>query len=267
MKKLLLLFITMGLLYAEPITNSIGMTFVKIPEGSLTLGIATEECPEDDPFTSVNELKVCLDGKNIQLNKTPQFTEKIESFYMATTEVTQLQYYKVMGSNPSAFKSDVVNEDSRHHPVEMVNLSEVKAFIKKLNEMEGTDSYYLPSEVEWEYAARAGSSKQWSFGDSEEELAKYAWYETNTTHPVAQKEPNQWGLYDMYGNVWEWTSSCYTAQYKQPCYKNYQTLLGGGYSDKATNTILRGFYKPHESGKGDGFRIAKKKKFLFYFSK
>jgi len=128
-----------------------------------------------------------------------------------------------MGNNPSKFKEN-------NNPVETISWNEVQDFIKKLNKKESTTIYRLPSEAEWEYAARAGTTTQYSFGDGESELGEYAWYDENSgsrspkkgdyfsydkddwlknkwngkTHPVGQKNPNLWGLYDMHGNVWEW---------------------------------------------------------------
>jgi len=95
----------------------------------------------------------------------------------------------------------------RQPPVDQVSWNEAQTFISKLNAMEGVQLYRLPTEAEWEYAARAGSTTIYSFGNDPKQLGEYAWYRGNAqrhSHPVGQKWPNAWGLYDMLGNVWEW---------------------------------------------------------------
>ena len=117
-----------------------------------------------------------------------------------------------MGHNPSRFKGDA------NRPVEMVSWEEVQKFIDELNPREGGAKYRLPTEADWEYAARAGSQTAYSFGDDSRQLGKYGWFRgnaDNTTHPVGQLQPNAWGLYDMHGNVWEWVQDWrgqYTAE-------------------------------------------------------
>ena len=128
-----------------------------------------------------------------------------KGFYMQTVEVTQGQWRLVMGTNPSDFKS------GDKYPVEKVSWDDVQNFITRLN-AKGQGTYRLPTEAEWEYACRAGSSTRFCFGDSDNQLGDYAWYNSNSgnkTHPVALKKANAWGLHDMHGNVWELCSDLY----------------------------------------------------------
>jgi formylglycine-generating enzyme required for sulfatase activity len=130
-----------------------------------------------------------------------------QPFYLGKYEVTQEQWQAVMGKNPSQFKGDLTL------PVESVSWEDVHEFIGRLNTRErGTAYYRLPTEAEWEYAARAGSTTAYSFGDSAGQKGRYAWCGYNAggkTHPVGQLQPNAWGLYDMHGNVWEWVEDWY----------------------------------------------------------
>jgi formylglycine-generating enzyme required for sulfatase activity len=112
-----------------------------------------------------------------------------------------------MGNNPSVFKD--CGDDC---PVENVSWNDAQNFIKRLNEKEKTHKFRLPTEAEWEYACRAGTNTEFSYGDDVNKLDKYAWHYDNSerkTHPVGQKEPNLWGIYDMHGNVYEWCQDWY----------------------------------------------------------
>ena len=126
--------------------------------------------------------------------------QKINSFAIGKYPVTQEQYEAVMGTNPSYFQGNPQN------PVEKVGLDDAQVFCQKLSKMTGKN-YRIPTKAEWEYACRAGTDKVYYFGDDENQLEVHAWYSGNSqkiTHPVGQKKPNNWGLYDMHGNVWEW---------------------------------------------------------------
>jgi formylglycine-generating enzyme required for sulfatase activity len=134
-------------------------------------------------------------------DETPQHRVSISKpFYLGKYEVTQAQWEAAMGSNPSEFKG-------RDNPVELVSWEDAQEFISRLNRKEGHSSYRLPTEAEWEYAARAGSISAYNFGDDSGQLQSYAWYgeehNAGSTHPVGQKQPNALGLYDMHGNVGE----------------------------------------------------------------
>jgi formylglycine-generating enzyme required for sulfatase activity len=160
-----------------------GMKFVWIPPDNFMMG-----SPEDEPgrFSDETLHKVIL----------------TEGFYMQTTEVTQAQWTAVMGSNPSYF-----DECGPDCPVENVSWEDAQSFLKKLNGRGGDYEYRLPTEAQWEYACRAGTTTRYHTGDSEADLARAGWYGGNSggkTHPVGQKEANAFGLHDMHGNVWEW---------------------------------------------------------------
>jgi len=136
-----------------------------------------------------------------------------KSFFLSKYPITQEQWQKVMGDNPSYF-------EGKEHPVENVSWIEVQAFFKKLNSPGKANNscvYRLPTEAEWEYAARAGTATSYFFGDDESKLTEYAWFLENSgleTHSVGLKKPNPWGLYDMYGNVAEWVQDEYHISYK-----------------------------------------------------
>jgi formylglycine-generating enzyme required for sulfatase activity/Tfp pilus assembly protein PilF len=170
------------LLQVPPRKNSIGMQFKLLPGGTFTMGTVDF----------------------LYLGATPHRVTLTKPFELGVYEVTQEQYVKVMGANPSVFKG------LRKNPVERVSWNDTVEFCRKLSELPSEKAagyvYRLPTEAEWEYACRAGTQTAYSFGDSESELGDYAWYDpkaVGTTHPVGSKKPNAWGLYDMHGNVHE----------------------------------------------------------------
>ncbi len=127
-----------------------------------------------------------------------------KDFEMMDAPLTQADWVAIEKTNPARFKEHAEN------PVECVSYDDVMRFIEKLNSKKDGFSYRLPTEGEWEYCCRAGSKDNYCFGNYVGLLTEYAWFlnnSNNQTHPVKQKKPNAWGLYDMHGNVWEWTES------------------------------------------------------------
>jgi formylglycine-generating enzyme required for sulfatase activity len=158
------------------VKNSIGMEFAYIPAGSFQMG----------------------SDKGSSMERPVHQVAFAKGFYMGRYEVTQGQWQKVMGNNPSYLK-----DCGENCPVDEVSFNDVQEFIKKLNAQNDGYTYHLPSEAEWEYACRAGTT-----GDYAGDLDAIGWYQKNSdnkTHPVGQKKPNAWGLYDMHGGVAEWT--------------------------------------------------------------
>jgi formylglycine-generating enzyme required for sulfatase activity len=227
-------------------TNSIGMAFVLIPSGSFMMG--SDKAKDSDA----------------ENNEMPQHRVTISKpFYMGKYEVTQEQWEAVMGRNRSGYGSD-------NNPVENVSWDEVQEFIRELNQKEGINRYRLPTEAEWEYAARAGSETRYSFGDDRVQLGRYAWYSYSFgsgTRPVGQRQPNAWGLYDVHGNVLEWVSDWYDADYYLksssidpygPSSGSYRVIRGGSWFSKAgyCRSAYRGIYSPDYRDYYLGFRLA-----------
>lgn len=152
------------------------------------------------------------------LHERPQHRVTVRAFAIGKFEVTQEQWEAVMGASQSEFTgigTPPSNLKGRQLP-ELVSWVSAKEFVKKLSVKTGK-TYRLPSEAEWEYAALAGSQANYSFGDDQLQLTRFAWFVSNsakTMHPVGGKLPNAFGLYDMHGNVWEWTEDCWNKSYE-----------------------------------------------------
>jgi len=212
-----------------------GMDMVPIPAGQFMMGI------NDGP----------VDAK-------PAHSVKLDGFLIDQCEVTQEVYQKITGKNPSRRKNP-------RNPVEQVTWSAAARFCNARSALEGltpcydtntwechfaANGYRLPTEAEWEYACRAGSSTSYSFGDSAADLKLYAWYEGNAQaapHAVGQRKPNVWGLYDMQGNLWEWCNDFYGAKYFRnspgdnphgPQEGEKRVLRGGAWSSSADNCTV-----------------------------
>lgn len=169
----------------QTIKNSIGMKFSLIPSGTFMMGSPTSENGRDGGEVS----------HSVTISK---------DFYLGTYEVTQEQYLEIMKSNGSTFKGPNL-------PAADMTWHDATQFCSKLTSREKKNGheYRLPTEAEWEYACRAGTVTAYCSGDTEKQLADVAWYKGNSgavNHPIGQKLPNAWGLYDMHGNVWEWCS-------------------------------------------------------------
>lgn len=253
-----------GLLAAQPRTetNSIGMEFVLTPAGRFTMGKFAPTCAPAGYQDNVTEAQRAECVKMAAAAARPGFKATVpRPFYIGKFEVTQAQYRKVMGANPSYFTQDKVGEPTDQYPVDSVSWRDAQAFLRKLNAMEKTKLYRLPTEVEWEYAARAGTEDEFQ-GAKRQEVA---WYQNNskfTTHPAGKMKPNAWGIYDMLGNVWEWVTDWYDEQVqprgpKGPAKGTEHVLRGGAYNSHEKNIRV----SVHAGGPGSvyntGFRVVR----------
>jgi formylglycine-generating enzyme required for sulfatase activity len=232
---------------AETIKNSLDMSFVLIPSGEFIMGEreGVTKAADEDEF--------------------PRRTVVItRPFYIGINEVTQNEWLRVMGYNNSFFKGP-------ERPVEMVSWLEAELFVYKLNQLEGVNLYRLPTEAEWEYATRAGTETFFWYGEHPGFLGNYAWMEKNSgggTHPVRQKDRSVWGLYDIYGNVAEWTSDWYGKNYYKNSPQNdpqgppggeAKVIRGCSWSDPPKNcrSAYRGFLAAEDRNSYVGFRVVR----------
>jgi len=197
--------------YSET-TNNLNIQMIAVQGGTFTMGCTAEQ--GDD----------CYD------NEKPAHRVTVSDFYIGKCEITQAQWRAVMGSNPSYFKGDNL-------PVESVSWNDVQEFIRKLNSVTGKN-YRLPTEAEWEFAARGGNNSRgykFSGNNNVDIVGFHTGNSATTTHAVGTKSPNELGIYDMSGNVWEWCNDWYGSYTYN---SNAQTNPQGSYS--GSERVLRG---------------------------
>lgn len=233
----------------KPLQNQYGIEMVYLPPGEFTMG-----------------------ADNDETNERPAHRVKItNAFYLGRYEITQAQWQAVMGKNPSYFKGDNL-------PVEMVSWKDAQEFIARLNALNDNFIYRLPTEAEWEYACRAGTTTAFAWGDSLSSeqanfdghfpfgnAAKGPYWER--TAPVGRYQPNAWGLYDMHGNVWEWVQDWYSRDYysrspdadpQGPASGGQRVVRGGDWYTKARSlrSSNRESFSPGDRDMGKGLRVA-----------
>lgn len=235
-------------------TNDVGVEFVAVPAGEFQMGCSEGTKPME-----------------CSTDERPRHAVQItKPFEIGKTELTEKQWQAVMGSNPSNFKGDNL-------PVEQVSYQDVQAFLSKLNARNDGFVYRLPTEAEWEYAARAGTTDQYAGATLESALRRFskaddwAWYNVDEPSPVATKKPNAWGLYDMRGNVAEWVQDWYDPNYyssgpaadpKGPDSGDGRVVRGGSFHvyPWLTRVSLRTQFPESYQFYDLGFRLAREKR-------
>lgn len=250
---------------AKVFPNSVRMRFVRIPAGEFSMG-------RSQSYREILRLTTIHFGVDRAIRtEVPQHRVRIAAFLMQTTEVTQQQWKDVMGTRPWNNKGSFVKEGPGY-PATYVTWNDAQEFCLRLGKMEGK-TYRLPTEAEWEYACRAQTSTLYSFGDSPAEMPDYGWITDNAysigesfAHRVARQKPNEWGLYDMHGNVWEWCGDWFGEDYYQhsaeddprgPSDGTKRIIRGGSWrsSDTHARSTFRFGLSPSDAENDLGFRV------------
>jgi formylglycine-generating enzyme required for sulfatase activity len=243
-------------------TNTLGMKFILIPPGEFTMGSTPVEIDE--------ALNVAGEHKHWQecvKSTVPQHKVILtQPIYLGVHEVTQSQYERVMGQNPSHFaatgpgKDAIVGVDTSNYPVEMVSWNDAAEFCAKLSEKEKLKPFYfragetvtmldgtgyrLPTEAEWEFAGRAGTTTKYWIGDKDDDLPQAGWFNVNSggrTHAVGELKANPFGLFDIHGNVWEWVQDWWEPTYYGQFQKK-SAIDPNGPSSAGSPRVIRGGY-------------------------
>jgi formylglycine-generating enzyme required for sulfatase activity len=224
--------------------NSIGMKFALVVPGAFSMGSE--------------------DGEE---NERPVHAVTVgRPFYIGIHTVTQGNWGSVLDTEPWTGQPNVREGES--YPAVHVSWYDALDFLNRLSALDDQNSYYLPNEQEWEYAARAGTSTEFSFGDDERDLRLFGWYRDLTqggeefAHEVGRKRPNPWGIYDMHGNVWEWMDDWYYGSYAaKPTLKPTEKVLRGGgwdYPAHGARSAFRNHLLPTRSLAAIGFRLIRR---------
>ena len=229
------------------LTGGATMEMVWIEPGTFTMGSPSSESGRYDD-----------EGPQRQVTLT-------QGFWLCKYETTQEQWEAVMETTPWSGESPV--QANANRPAVYISWNDMQALAHKLNEAAGDSRYRLPTEAEWEYSCRAGTTTAWSFGDEEGWLEDYAWYYDNAwdvgeqyAHAVGTKLPNPWGLYDMHGNVWEWVQDWYGAYSSGACVDptgppshSYRVIRGGNIINETPGT--RSAYRARFAPSDRDFRL------------
>lgn len=228
---------------------------------------AQEQTFDEIDFVQINAQNYQFGSPETQVGRLPfeaQFEMPLtHSFWISKFEITQAQWIEVMGYNPSVYQSLGPVED---YPVESITWDEVQIFVDRLNLIAGADYYRLPTEAEWEYVAKANTQTSWFFGDQLADLSTYA-YTDNNPQPRAQggKEPNGFGVYDLYGNLYEWVEDWYMIERDQdlgacpPSAGEFKVLRGGSnaINTRFLRSASRNFELPSRRSWRIGFRLVR----------